>query len=151
MNTDIRSFFKPAKKTARRGNEPTQNESETGESKPKPKLKPKSPRQATLESLGRVVSLEEFERCKCILKEDSASKERIIEGKKILRNTRYKKIFSLIRILALESLGKKHPGRDVIKKTGLGLILNDYRKHNDENVKEAASKVYRKVVFLNLI
>ena len=26
-------------------------------------------------------------------------------------------------------------------------ILNDYRKHNDENVKEAASNVYRKVVF----
>ena len=85
MNTDIRSFFKPTKKTARRGNEPTQNESETGESKPKPKLKPKGPRQATLESLGRVVSLEEFERCKCILKEDSASKERIIEGKKIYK------------------------------------------------------------------
>ena len=62
-----------------------------------------------------------------------------------------KNYFFLIQILALESLGKKHPGRDVIKKTGLGLILNDYRKHNDENVKEAASKVYRKVLFLNLI
>ena len=81
MNKDIRSFFKPTKKTVRRGIEPTSSEPEPKAETPKPRPKIKSgPRQATLESLGRVVSLEEFERCKCILKEESASKERILEG-----------------------------------------------------------------------
>ena len=125
----------------------------------------KGPRQATIESLGRVIVIEEFERCKerdihilpiiiydcmsvflhaiiclktglfhqniviiplkAILSESNPSKERVLE--------------------ALKSLGTKTPSRDILRKTNLGLTLNDFRKHEDAEISELASKTYRKV------
>jgi hypothetical protein len=59
------------------------------------------------------------------LKEESASKDRVLE--------------------ALNSMKKKQPSREVIKNTGLGLILNNMRNHEDEEIKTLASAIYRQV------
>ena len=61
-----------------------------------------------------------------ILAEENPSKERVIE--------------------ALTSLKSKIPSRKIVQQTGLGHLLNKYRKENpDEDIKKAASETYRKV------
>ena len=64
---------------------------------------------------------------KAILSESSPSKERVLE--------------------ALKSLGTKTPSREILRKTNLGLVLNDFRKNDDAEISELASKTYRKVSF----
>ena len=120
MNSDIRSFFTKKKVKIR-------YESNTlSEKRKQRKAKiQKGPRQATIESLGRVIVIEEFERCKGVLTEDNPSKERVME--------------------ALKSLGSKTPSRDILKKTNLGLIINTFRTNDDSEIAELAKKTYRKV------
>lgn len=120
MNSDIRSFFTKKKVKIR-------YESNTlSEKRKQRKAKiQKGPRQATIESLSRVIVIEEFERCKGVLTEDNPSKERVME--------------------ALKSLGSKTPSRDILKKTNLGLIINTFRTNDDSEIAELAKKTYRKV------
>ena len=116
MNRDIRSFFK--KKAS-----PT-DDSESSASPSTRKPKKKILKQATIESLGRVVVLKEIEKCKKILEDETSEVERIKE--------------------AIDSLGQKTPSREIIRKTGLGLILNDLRSHDDADIQQKAKHVYKK-------
>jgi len=84
----------------------------------------KGPKQKTIESLGRVIIIEEFNRCKGILSEENVSKERLME--------------------TFKSLLSKTPSRKILKETKLGHIINNYRKHEDPDVKAIARKTYTK-------
>ena len=88
-NKDIRSFFK--KKSS-----PPGGSQEPAATAPKPKKKVL--KQATIESLGRVVVLKEIDRCKKILEDETSDVERIKE--------------------AIVTLGAKNPSR-----LGLRMLL----------------------------
>lgn len=116
MSRDIRSFFKKKESPT----PDSENSASSSTRKPKKKVF----KQATIESLGRVVVLKEIEKCKKILEDETSEVERIKE--------------------AIDSLGAKTPSREIIRKTGLGHILNDLRGHEDAEVQEKAKNVYKK-------